>query len=96
MSTTRDAYVEKLKERLDRWNAAAAEWETRAETVREKQVTEFRAKRDAALYQLKLLQQASTTAWGDMAQGVDRAWDALGASFEQAKTHFEKSTPRKG
>jgi hypothetical protein len=94
MSATRDAYVEKLKERLDRWNAGAAEWETRAELSRQRYVTEFRACREEALYRLKLLQKASTSAWGDLAQGVDRAWDALDASFEQARAHLEKSVLR--
>lgn len=87
----RDEYVAKLKERLDKWNAEAAKWEVRASSVKSQQLIEYRAQRDKALYNLKLLEGASASAWTDLAKGADEAWDRMQAAFDKARVHFEKS-----
>ena len=67
---TRDEYVAKLKVQLDHWNEDVTKWEEKAkvshvETKKQytKQLDTLRAKREEALYSLKLLEGASTTAW---------------------------------
>lgn len=92
---TRDEFVSDLKERLDRWNAEAAKWEARAARAREDQLAAFNARRDEALYQLKLLEKASSAAFEDAARGAEGAWRALSQAFEDARAHFEKSPPKK-
>jgi hypothetical protein len=87
----RDEYVAQLKARLDKWNAEAAKWEARANAVKSQQLVEYRAQRDKALYNLKLLEGASASAWTDIAQGADEAWDRMQAAFDKARVHFEKS-----
>lgn len=88
---SRDEYVENLKQRLDRWNAQAAEWEKRANAVKSQQLADYRAQRDKALYNLKLLEGASSAAWEDVSRGADEAWQRMQAAFEKARVHFEKA-----
>ena len=93
----RDDYVKKLKSQLDQWNAEAAKWEAKAKDAQatmqqeaEKQLHTLHSRRDEALYQLKLLQGASTDAWKDMMRGADDAWKNMHEAFNRAKSHFEK------
>ena len=93
----RDAYVKKMKEQLDQWNAEAAKWETKAKEAQvsmkaeyEKQLGLLNSRRDEAMYQLKLLQGASTDAWQDMMKGSDQALKSMQEAFNRARSHFEK------
>jgi hypothetical protein len=88
----RDEYVQKLKNRLDQWNADAARWEKQAEAVKAKQLELFRLRRDEAMYNLKLLENASAAAWKDFSVGCDAAWDSLRDAYGEARKHFEKTT----
>ena len=97
MATTRDEYVGKLKQQLDNWNAEVTRWEAQAKSAQaqarknyEKQLEALRSNRDKALYNLKLLQGASATAWIELAKGADEAWDRMGDAIAQARTYFEK------
>jgi multidrug resistance efflux pump len=93
----RDAYVKKMKEQLDQWNAEAAKWEAKAKVAQasmkaeyEKQLNMLNSRRDEAMYQLKLLQGASTDAWQDMMKGSDQALKSMQEAFNRARSHFEK------
>ena len=88
---SRDEYVEILKQRLDRWNAQAAQWEKRTDALKSRQLADYRAQRDKALYNLKLLEGASSAAWEEVSKGADEAWGRMQAAFEKARVHFEKS-----
>lgn len=90
---TRDEYVARLKADLDRWNAEAAQWEAHAHVTKAKQLEAFRARRDEALYQLRLLEGASATAWKEFSAGADKAWAQMKDAMKAARTHFEKSPP---
>jgi hypothetical protein len=94
---TRDEYVQKMKEQLDQWNAEAAKWEAKAKEAQasmkaeyEKQLNQLHSRRDEAMYQLKLLQNASASAWQDMMKGSDQALKSMQEAFIRARTHFEK------
>lgn len=93
----RDAYVQKMKDQLDQWNAEAAKWEAKAKVAQasmkaeyEKQLSMLNSRRDEAMYQLKLLQGASTDAWQDMMKGSDQALKSMQEAFNRARSHFEK------
>jgi hypothetical protein len=93
----RDEYVQKLKSQLDQWNAEAKKWEAKAQQAQstmkqeaEKQLSTLQSRRDEAMYQLKLLQNASTDAWQDMMRGADQAWKNMHEAFSRAKSHFDK------
>ena len=93
----RDEYVQKLKTQLDQWNAEVSKWEAKAKASQaqakaeyDKQLGNVRGKRDEAMYQMKLLQNASMDAWQDMMRGADDAWKNMQEAFNRARSHFEK------
>jgi hypothetical protein len=95
--TSRDEYVAKLKGQLDRWNADMAVWESKAKAAQadakkrfDEQLVTLREQREKALYNLKLLENASAAAWQDFSRGADQAWDAMRQAVDKARTHFEK------
>lgn len=93
----RDEYVQKLKQQLDEWNGEAAKWEAKTREAQatmkaeaERQLAALNSRRDEALYQMKLLQNASADAWRDMMAGAERAWKDLQEATDRARSHFEK------
>ncbi len=93
----REEYVKKLKTQLDQWNAEVTMWEAKAQGAQasvkqeyEKQLKALHGRRDEAMVQLKLVQNASTEAWRDMMRGADQAWKSMHDAFNQAKSHFDK------
>ena len=93
----RDEYVAKLKSQIDHWNAEAAKWEAKAKDAQagmqseyQRQLAQFRTRRDAAMHELKRLQSASADAWQDMMQGADAAFKSMQAAFEKARSEFQK------
>jgi lipid II:glycine glycyltransferase (peptidoglycan interpeptide bridge formation enzyme) len=93
----RDEYVQKLKQQLDEWNGEAAKWEAKTREAQaamkaeyEKQIAALNGRREEALYQMKLLQNASADAWRDAMGGAEKAWKDMQEAFERARSHFEK------
>jgi len=93
----REEYVQKLKTQLDEWNAEAKKWEAKASEAQagmkaeyEKQLAAVNSRRDEALYQMKLMQNASLDAWQDMMRGTEEAWKNMHDAFNKARSHFEK------
>jgi hypothetical protein len=94
---SRDEYVQKLKSQIDQWNAEAGKWEAKAKTAQAgmqaeyaKQLEHYRARRDAALAELRRLQNASADAWKDMMRGADAAMKSMQEAFDKARRNFEK------
>lgn len=95
--STRDAYVEQLKARLDLWNAELSRLEAKAQGVQaearaelERQASELRRRRDDAAEQMRRIQQAQEDAWEDLRSGTERAFAALGEAFERARGRFKE------
>lgn len=93
----RDEYVQKLKGQIDRWNAEAAQWEEKMKQSQsgmkaeyERQLEQFRARRDEAMAELRRLQSASTDAWTEMMRGVDASVKSMQEAFERARRNFDK------
>ena len=91
----RDQFVEELKAGLDRLNANAAKWESRGEKSRDEFLAAYRARHEQALYQLKLLEKASASAYQDVAEGANAAWRELSEAYDRAVKHFEKTSPNR-
>jgi len=93
----RDEYIAKLKSQIDQWNAEAAKWEAKAKQAQAgaqaeyaRQLEQYRARRDAAMGELKRVQSASADAWKDMMQGADAAFKSMREAFEKARREFGK------
>jgi lipid II:glycine glycyltransferase (peptidoglycan interpeptide bridge formation enzyme) len=100
--TNRDEYVAKLKKQLDAWNDDMARWEAKAKTAQaemkeryKRELDVLNAQRELARYNLRLLEDASTSAWTEMRKGADEAWDRMRAAAAAAGTYFEKAGDKK-
>ena len=95
MSETRDAYVKKMKAKLDEWNAEIAKMEAQARQKEadarqdyEEQMKKLKEKRQKANEQLEQMSRAGETAWNDLKKGVEQAADALGDALNAARSRF--------
>ena len=93
----RDAYVEKMKAKLDEWNAEidklaarADQADAQAKIAYRKQLNELRTKRRDLEEKIGAVQQAGEGAWEDLKQGLENSWEILKASVSKAKSEFER------
>lgn len=93
----RDEYIAKLKSQIDQWNAEAAKWEAKAKQAQAgaqaeyaRQLEQYHARREAAMGELKRLQNASADAWRGMMQGADAALKNMQEAFDKARREFTK------
>ncbi|NUM68634.1 hypothetical protein HUU39_25750, partial [candidate division KSB1 bacterium] len=56
----------------------------------EEQITELRAKKDAAMLKFNQLQEASDEAWEDIKAGAEKSWTELKGAFKSAFAKFTK------
>ena len=95
--TTRNEYVEQLKQNLDKWNSDLAKWEAKAKTAKtdmrieyEMQLETLRKQREEAMAKLQEVQASSGEAWKDIRAGADAAWASMREALEKATSHFQK------
>lgn len=93
---TRHEYIEKLKVKLDEWDADIDEFEDKAAKAKadlkfelEDQISLLRLKRDIARLKLSEIMDASEEAWEDVIQGADEAWGNMMDALEKAWSHFK-------
>ncbi len=94
--TARDAYVRKLKDQLDRWNAELSKLETKAKQplagmkdAYERQLGELRSRRNAMQQQMAEIQKAGDHAWDHLREGAEKAWKAMDESIKKAWSAFK-------
>ena len=97
MSEQRDAYVQKMKAKLDEWNAEIDRIQARinqadaeAKIEYNKQLDDLRAKRKEAEDRLEEIQQAGESSWNDLKQGLENSWEILKKSVDRAKSEFSR------
>jgi lipid II:glycine glycyltransferase (peptidoglycan interpeptide bridge formation enzyme) len=95
--TTRDEYVARLKKQLDAWNEDMARWETKAKGAQagmkeryQRELDVLNAQRELARYNLRLIEDASASAWTELRKGADEAWERMRGAAASAATYFEK------
>ncbi len=93
--TTRHDYIQKLKDKLDEWDADIDEFEASAQRAKadikyelEDQITSLKVKRDLAKLKLAELVDSGEEAWQDIKEGADEAWSSLKAAVDKARSHF--------
>jgi seryl-tRNA synthetase len=97
LSEKRDAYLEKLKARMDQWSAEIdllsakadqAKAETRIKYL--KQLEDLRARRAEVQDRIARMEQAGESAWEDLKEGLENSWSILKTSLSRAKSEFEQ------
>jgi chromosome segregation ATPase len=91
----RDQYIEKMKARLDEWNADLAKLEAQARSAEadmkmqyDRQIEELRRQRDQAEKQLRELRTAGDESWERLRKGMEAAWDDMSRAFRDAADRF--------
>ena len=94
--TTRNEYLEHLKENLDKWNTDIARWEAKAKVAQtdlrieyEMQLEALRKHREEAMNKMKEVQASSGDAWKELTAGADAAWASMREAFDKATSHFK-------
>ena len=92
----RDAFAQKMKAKLDEWNAEIDRLSAKADAAQadtkleyNKQVEALKKQREDALQRLNELQSASEGAWEDMRAGVDASWDKMTDALKSAASRFK-------
>ena len=95
--TRRDEYVGGLKKQLDKWNADMARWEEKAKDAQaemkeryKRELDVLNAQRELARYNLRLIEDASVSAWTELRKGADEAWERMREAAGAAGSYFEK------
>lgn len=95
MSETRNTYVEKIKAKLDEWNADIAKLEAKARQQEAdtqiklmERIETLKKKRKSTEDDLDKLRQAGDNAWQDLKTGVENAAASLGDAIKSAKSRF--------
>lgn len=93
--STRDEYVEKMKQQLDEWNADLERLETRiseaAEPVRSKlepQLAKVRAGYAGAREKLRDVRAAGEDTWEELTDDAEHVWKTLRQSINYFKSQL--------
>jgi len=96
--SNRQEYIDKLKLKLDEWNAKIDEMEVQAKLAEmenrekyESEIARFKAKRDEIQNRLETMRHSSEQAFEELRQGAEQAWDSLWDAYKKAKSHFDQS-----
>lgn len=94
--TERNEFVERLKARIDEWNAEISKMEAQARKARadsqaqyEENLQKLRRQRDEARDKITELQQASDAAWDDVRKGAEEMWADMEETFRKAWSRFQ-------
>lgn len=97
MTEKKDAYVQKLKAKIDEWNAEIDKLSAKANQSQAdlklrylEQIEEVREKRNEVEARLEALQDASGSAWDEIREGLEESFHVWKNSFSKAKAAFEQ------
>ncbi|XSG84548.1 MAG: hypothetical protein ACPW60_12535 [Methylohalobius sp. ZOD2] len=92
----RDAYVQKMKAKLDEWNAELDKLSAKAEAAEadakleyQDQIDELEKLRNQARQKLGEVESASDDAWEDVRQGAEAALNEMNNAISNALKRFK-------
>jgi uncharacterized coiled-coil DUF342 family protein len=95
MPEKKDVYVQKLKAKIDEWNAEIDKLSAQANQSQAdlklrylEQVEELKEKRNEAGAKLEALQEAGESAWDEIKDGLEESFHVWKDSFARAKAAF--------
>ncbi len=90
--TNRDEFVEKLKAKLDDWNADIDRLESELSSLGGEmkdevgaRISKLREHGDEMRKKMGQIHEVSEEAWEEMSRGLDDAWQVLKEGFQKAK-----------
>jgi predicted nucleic acid-binding Zn-ribbon protein len=93
---TKEAYVAKVEAKVDQLNEQIDNMVAKANQTKAEMAVQYRDqiddlchKRDTAKVKLRDLKAASSEAWSDLREGLERSWDELSHAFNLALKHFQ-------
>jgi uncharacterized coiled-coil DUF342 family protein len=93
--SSRQETVEKLKLKLDEWNAKIDELEVQAKLAEmqnrekyESEIARLKQKRDELRETLDKMPESGEKAFEELRTGAERAWDVLSDAYTKAKSQF--------
>ena len=96
MSEQRDAYVQKLKAKMDEWNAEIKQLEAKAAQAGadakieySSQLNDLKTTRKELEEKISQLQKSGEGAWEDLKAGTESAWKTLGDAVNSAMAKFK-------
>jgi len=96
MREKRDAFVQKLKAKIDEWNAEIDRLSARADQAEDEARAEYHNEiQRLKLYQeypehkLKEIQEAGQEAWEDLKSGAEMAFDAMSEAINSARKRIK-------
>jgi len=102
MSENREAYVQKLKAKIEEWNADIDKLSAKAKQAKAEKKVEYqdqietlRVKRAELERKMSEMQQASKSTWEDLKKGVETSWEALKEGYAAAKDRIDRDHPNK-
>ncbi len=91
----KESYRQKIRARLDAWNAEIDKFEAKADQAQAdvkleyyEQLKKLRALQEVAGNKLDELEDAGEDVWEDFKDGADIAADALGAAVDSIRSRF--------
>ena len=95
MNDNRDVYVEKMKAKLDEWNAEIDKLEAKARQAKadarvgyREQVDALKKKKATLSERVDDLRQSGEGAWKDIKTGIELAADSLSEALRSAQSRF--------
>ncbi len=92
MDSKKDAYVQKLKAKIDEWNADLDKLAAKADQAEgetkikyQQQIEDLKNKREELEDRVTSLKDSSESAWEDLKEGVEKSWETWKDSFSKAK-----------
>ena len=88
--SNREAYEQKLRAKLDEWQAEIDKLKAQARGAdadarieREKEAERLEERREEVRRKLEELREAGDDAWDDIRAGAERAWESMSDAFEK-------------
>lgn len=94
--SNRQAYVEKIKAKIDEWSAEIDKIEAKARGAEadqkikyEQQLSEMRMQREKARDKMHEISASSEDAWETLKDGMESAWGNVSKAFRDAANKFK-------
>lgn len=95
---TREAYIEKMKAKLDEWDAEIAQMEARSRQAKadkqmayNRHIAALKQHRAEAQAQYTEIQQAPDDTWEELKRGAEDLWARIGEAFTNSHTELDES-----